>query len=64
MIRVMIFSGEERTDLFCDKCGNGYTWDHIISKSLLIRIGRRKGWSMGKLHLCERCRERRQQNEA
>lgn len=56
MIQILISQGKEYTSMSCDKCGNGYIWDHIISKSQLIGIGRRKGWSMGKLHLCERCR--------
>ncbi len=57
MIQILISRGEECTNMFCDKCGRGYTWDHVVSKSLLTRIGRKKGWSMGKLHLCERCRK-------
>lgn len=57
MIQIVISQGKERTSLFCDKCGSGYVWDHVVSKSILIGVGRNKGWSMGKLHLCEKCRK-------
>lgn len=63
MIQIIYHMGKERTSLFCDKCGSGFAWDHIVSKSTLTGVGRDKGWSMGKLHLCERCRYRRADNE-
>lgn len=57
MIQITISHGKERTNLYCDKCGCGYTFDYAVSKSRLISIGRYEGWSMGKLHLCEKCRK-------
>ena len=63
MIQIIISRVKERTSLFCDKCGSGFVWDHIVSKSRLTGVGRNEGWSMGKLHLCERCRNRRADNE-
>lgn len=63
MIQITISLGKERTSLFCDHCGCGFVWDHIVSKTMLIRVGRDKGWSMGKLHLCEKCQKGRKNKD-
>lgn len=59
MIRITISRGEERTGLFCDKCGRGYVWDHIVSKSCLIKVGRNKGRGNGKIAIVREMQERK-----
>lgn len=56
-----------QTSIFCDKCGNGFSFDGIEPKWFMIEMARKKGWSIGKRHLCPNCRERKrragEQNE-
>lgn len=52
----MIYSG-----YFCDKCGNSVVFskttdEWIPSKTHLVRIARKNGWSIGKRVLCPKCR--------
>lgn len=42
----------------CDLCGNGWKWDGITSFTRMEYILRRKGWRIGKKHICEECREK------
>lgn len=59
MIDIMISRGKEKTCLFCDKCGDRYRWDEVLSKKVIYSIARRAGWRMGKMHLCNKCRNKK-----
>lgn len=58
MIIIRVQNGKETTNVFCDKCGHGYEWDHIVSKTRVQDVMRIKGWRIGKMHICEKCREK------
>ncbi len=42
--------------IFCDRCGYADFY-HLTNKTEIVRISRRKGWSIGKRHLCPECRK-------
>ncbi|HEY5588227.1 MAG TPA: hypothetical protein VIK86_04635 [Candidatus Paceibacterota bacterium] len=46
-----IYSG-----ITCDKCGSSLHWDYIVTKGTMIRIIRKKGWSVGKTIKCIECK--------
>ncbi|HJD37292.1 MAG TPA: hypothetical protein IAA00_10260 [Candidatus Blautia ornithocaccae] len=59
MIIIKIENGEETTEAYCDKCGNGFKWGIMLSKTRAIGILRKKGWKIGETHICEKCRKER-----
>lgn len=50
------FQRKEKTWAFCDKCGNGYSWEKVLSRTRVYENLRRKGRTVGKLLLCEECK--------
>jgi len=40
------------TEAYCDVCGEGYIWDGIVSKSIIIFALRKNGYTIGKKILC------------
>jgi len=49
----------------CDACGEGLLWrNYSISKTRMEYIARRKGWSIGKQHLCPKCRKSRKKKQS
>ena len=67
----MIFITRKFT-CFCDKCKNfefAYQCDEchkivVYSKNDFIKVLRKKGWTLGKIHLCPNCsREKKKEEE-
>lgn len=46
-----------QTSIFCDCCGNGFSFPDVVSKKVMVSVARKDGWSIGKQHLCPKCRE-------
>lgn len=53
------------TSVFCDKCGCGFSYPNIEPKWFMIKVARKKRWTIGKRHLCPNCnrKNRRTPNE-
>ncbi len=47
------------TEIVCDGCSEVIHRNYIVSKSLMTRIARKNGWSVGKLELCPECKKNR-----
>lgn len=47
------------TAIYCDGCGEALNWGKVISKTTIVAIARRNGWSIGKNHLCTECRKKK-----
>lgn len=46
------------TVAICDQCGNTIYIKGVVTKRLLVfHIREREGWTVGKKHLCEKCRK-------
>lgn len=46
------------SSVICDKCGTKLTYHSNIHKNILIMLARDHGWTIGKRHLCPKCRTR------
>lgn len=46
-----------QTSIFCDCCGSGFSFPDVVSKKVMVSVARKDGWSIGKQHLCPKCRE-------
>ncbi|WP_373880050.1 hypothetical protein [Levilactobacillus brevis] len=44
------------TGIECDRCEKQLMWEEILTKGRVIRVARKRGWSIGKLNLCPDCR--------
>ncbi|MGJ4013016.1 hypothetical protein ACLOEZ_10415 [Levilactobacillus brevis] len=44
------------TEIECDRCEKQLMWEEILTKGRVIRVARKRGWSIGKLNLCPDCR--------
>ena len=50
------------TDIYCDGCGEVIFYcahDSVSTKGGMIRQARKQGWSIGKYHLCPKCKKNR-----
>lgn len=45
------------TAIQCDGCGLEMFFNSIVSKWLIVNIARKEGWSVGKWHLCPKCKK-------
>lgn len=57
MVIIRIQNGEETTEAYCDECGNGFEWKKNLPKTRVVGVLRKKGWKVGKNHICEKCRK-------
>lgn len=48
-----------KTVVTCDQCGEQLFYFIALSNAHTIHFARKDGWSMGKKHLCPRCRKRK-----
>lgn len=47
-------------EVMCDKCGETTAnCSRHVPKWLLVKIARENGWTMGKKHLCPKCKKKK-----
>lgn len=49
------------TEMYCDGCGEIRHYSGCVTKSLMQRLARKDGWSIGKYDLCPECRKKKSQ---
>ena len=49
------------TTIICDGCGGVISYAQIVNKTGMTMTARKKGWSIGKYHLCPECKKKRSQ---
>ena len=45
-------------NLVCDACGRreSYEWSFLVSKTNMIYLARKKGWTIGQYTICQSCK--------
>lgn len=49
------------TEMYCDGCGEIRHFNSCIGRTVMERMARKDGWSVGKYHLCPVCRKNKKQ---
>ena len=59
MLKILKVDGKTKSQAGCDECLTGFEWEANISLSRMEYLLRQKGWSVGKKHICQNCKDKK-----